>query len=524
MSAASQRFLRLSVFLLLSLVATAPALAANLMVIKASKSDVSPPIRTLTGKAAAASGGEIHLPNPTGPALTNSKADPVLQQPIGSLTGVTQGPNFMGQSADDNRGLLNGIAYVPPDTNAAVGAKQVVQTVNVSFAVYDKRTGAIQLGPQLIGAIWSGFGGLCETSNGGDPVVLYDHLVNRWIVSQLGYDNTFADNYQCVAVSTSSDATGSYYRYAFPFGALFNDYPKFGVWPDAYYYSANMFTSKFLGALACALDKNAMLAGKPAAMVCFQNDPSVASLLPADLDGATLPAAGAPEPFVGIADTGHLNVFRMHVDFANPANSSFIGTQVGVAPFNEICARAVSVACVPEPSPGENVDGLSDRLMFRLAYRNFGDHESLVVNHTVAGGPLAAVRWYEIRNPAAPYVYQQGTVYDPNVDYWMGSVAMDKAGDVALGFSASGQKLYPSVYAVARAAGDPLGSMSGPLVLSPGGGVQLNNSYKRWGDYSSMSVDPSDDCTFWYSQEYYDTSGTIKWATRIASFKFNSCK
>lgn len=516
---------RLGAFLAFSLSFLTPSFATGMRVVHSTRHDVSAPLRNLTGKApAAAPEKQMHEPRSTGPALTSGKADPVAQQPIGSLAGVTQGLNFMGQSADDNRALLNGIAYVPPDTNAAVGAKQIVQTVNVSMAVYDKRTGALQLGPQLIGAVWSGFGGLCETSNGGDPVVLYDHLANRWIISQLGFNNSFSDNYQCVAVSTTADATGSYYRYAFPFGALFNDYPKFGIWPDAYYYSANMYGSKFLGALACALDKNAMLAGKPVAMICFQNDPSVASLLPADLDGKTLPPAGEPEPFVGIADTGHLNVFGFHADFANPSNSTFTGTQIAVAPFSEICARAVSLACVPEPSPGENVDALSDRLMFRLAYRNLGDHESLVVNHTVAGGPLAAVRWYEIRNPAAPFVYQQGTVYDPSVDYWLGSAAMDKTGDIALGFSASGQKLYPSVYTVARAAGDPLGSMSGPLVLSPGGGVQLNNSFKRWGDYSSMSVDPADDCTFWFAQEYYDTSGTIKWTTRIASFKFNNCK
>ena len=518
-------FARLGLFLAFSLAFLTPSFAATMLVVQASHMDVSAPIKTLKGKGPSGnSDKEAREPRSTGPALTNAKGDPVAQQPIGSLVGVTQGLNFVGQSADDNRALLNGIAYVPPDTNAAVGAKQIVQTVNVSFAVYDKGTGALQLGPQLIGAIWSGFGGLCETSNGGDPVVLYDHLANRWIISQLGFDNSFSDNYQCVAVSTSSDATGSYYRYAFPFGALFNDYPKFGAWPDAYYYSANMFTNKFLGALACALDKNAMLQGQPAAMICFQNPSSVSTLLPGDLDGKNLPPAGEPESFVGIADTQHLNVFSFHVDFATPSNSTFAGVQIPVANFSEICARATSVSCVQEPSPGENVDGLSDRLMFRLAYRNLGDHESLVVNHTVAGGPLAAVRWYEIRNPAAPFVYQQGTVYDPSVDYWLGSVAMDKTGDIALGFSASGQKLYPSVYAVARAAGDPLGTMSGPLVLSPGGGVQLANSYKRWGDYSSMSVDPSDDCTFWYAQEYYDVSGTIKWTTRLASFKFNACK
>ncbi|MGZ4815055.1 MAG: hypothetical protein ACXVZV_06590, partial [Terriglobales bacterium] len=178
---------------------------------------------------------------------------------------------------------------------------------------------------------------------------------------------------------------------------------------------------------------------------------------------------------------------------------------------------------IPQPSPGENVDGLSDRVMFRFAYRNFGDHESLVVNHTIKGGALAGVRWYEIRNPAAPYVYQQSTVVDPDVNYWLGSIGMDHSGNIALGFSASGQRLFPSVYVAGHTATDSLGAMFGPLVLVNGSGVQVQ-SYKRWGDYSSMTVDPTDDCTFWYTNEYYATTGSFNWSTRIGSFKFDSCK
>ena len=171
------------------------------------------------------------------------------------------------------------------------------------------------------------------------------------------------------------------------------------------------------------------------------------------------------------------------------------------------------------------MDGLSDRVMFRLAYRNFGDHESLVVNHTIAGGVLAGVRWYEIRNPGGvfPTVFQQGTIVDPVVDYWLGSVAMDKIGNLALGFSASGRKLPPSIYVAGRAPGDTLGVLSGPLVIAGGIGVQVQ-SFKRWGDYSSMEMDPTDDCTFWYTNEYYPVTGSFAWSTRIGSFRFNSCK
>ena len=506
------------------------ASAASMIVINPAKSDVSAPLASMVGATTASASASPQAPyaQATGPIVSSGKSDPVAQQLSTALTAVSPGLAFDGQSADDQRALL-GYSYIPPDTNGAVGAKQYVQTVNVTFAVYDKSTGSLQLGPALLSDVWAGFGGLCETQEGGDPVVLYDQIANRWIITQLAYNGSLTQNFQCIAVSQTSDATGRYNRYAYPFGSSLNDYPKFGVWPDGYYYSANMFavagSFTFTGALACAFDRSAMLHGKAASAICFQNSPAVASILPANLDGSTLPPSGAPDTFVGIADGTDLNVFQLHADFGTPANSTFTGTTVPVAPFNEICARATDSACIPQPSPGERVDGLGDRLMYRLAYRNFGDHESLVVNHTIAGGPLAAVRWYEIRSPRkAPFVYQEGTVYDPTNNYWMGSIAMDKVGNAALGFSASSASLFPSILAAGRHAGDPLGSMQGPLLLQAGAGVQLPNSYHRWGDYSSMAIDPADDCTFWYTQEFYKASGIINWATRVSSFKFASCQ
>ncbi len=329
-----------------------------------------------------------------------------------------------------------------------------------------------------------------------------------------------------MAVSTTSDATGSYNRYAFslPAGA-FPDYPKVDVWPHGYYASFNIFSPSFAGALACAYDRSNMLAGNPATAICFQEPKSVGSLLPSDLDSKTPPAPGEPNFFVDLADSTHLNLFRFHVDFANPSNSSFSGpTLIGVAPFSELCARATDRACIPQPSPGERVDSLGDRLMYRLAYRNFGDHESLVATHSVEGGAFSGVRWYEIRNPgSSPFLFQQGTVVDPSLDYWMGSIAMDKAGNIALGFSVSSDSVDPSVAVVGRIPSDPLNTMEAPLFLVNGTGVQVN-SFKRWGDYSSMSVDPEDGCTFWYSQEYYKTTGGFNWSTRIAAFNFDSCK
>jgi hypothetical protein len=511
--------------------APAHAVAANPLVIQELKHDLSPPLRDLAPSAQPNPGADRQtlVAQPTRPALTNSQFDPVAHQPTAPLSGVSTVLNFDGQSANDNRNLL-GFAFVPPDTNGAVGETQFVQIVNVTLAVYDKSTGAVLLGPETINTVWEGFGGTCEAGNGGDPVVLYDQLAGRWLVSQLQFNGNFTSNQQCVAVSTTSDATGSYNRYVFDFGAQLPDYPKFGVWPDAYYYTANIFapmggTFSFLGARACAFDRAAMLAGSAATRICFQNPPSIASLLPSDFDGSTLPPAGQPNFFVDIADSSDLNLFQFHVDFADPTSSTFTGpVLIPVAPFNEICARAITLACIAEPPPGEKVDGIADRLMFRLAYRNFGDHESLVANHTIKGGALAGVRWYEIRSPgSSPFVFQQGTVVNPDTDFWMGSIAMDKAGNIALGFSASSHDLNPSVFAVGRAPSDPLGTMAGPTVLVSGGGVQ-KNSFKRWGDYSSMAIDPKDDCTFWYTQEYYKTSGSFNWSTRITAFKFDSCK
>jgi len=486
------------------------------------RQDVSADLRDMAKAAPQSAGAQSQqapVALPTGPALTNSRPDPVAQQSAGTLSNLATVLNFDGQNDNDTLNLL-GVKYVPPDTNGAVGSSQFVQIVNVTLAVYDKKTGSIVLGPALISSVWNGFGGPCETGNGGDPVVLYDQLANRWFISQLQFGST--GNQECMAVSAGSDATGSYHRYEFDFGSDFPDYPKFAVWPDAYYSSQNMFTPKFTGARACALDRAAMLIGDPATMICFQT--TTASLLPSNLDGSTLPAAGQPNVFASIADSSNLNIFKFHVDFAHPRNSILGGpTLIPVAPFSEICARASDTACIPEPTPGERVDGLGDRLMFRLAYRNFGDHESLVVNHTVKGGALAGVRWYEIRSPfSVPFVFQQGTVVDPDTNFWMGSIAMDGAGNIALGFSASSKALDPSVFVVGRAPADPPGTMTGPAVLVYGGGVQ-ERSFKRWGDYSSMAIDPSDDCTFWYTQEYYKTTGSFNWSTRISAFKFDSC-
>jgi hypothetical protein len=451
---------------------------------------------------------EIEAPLP-GPPLPGSGApsgpDSVLQTATLPLVNTVTGLNFGGVGAN---------GYVPPDTNGSVGATQYMQITNVKFAVYDKTNGSILLGPALINTIWKGFGGDCETSgDGGDPALLWDKAGQRWVVSQL------SGNYAswCMAVSQSSDATGSYYRYAFSSGGNLDDYPKLGVWPDAYYRSTNTFNSgrSFIGANACAFDRALMLTGGAANEICFQQNTSVFGLLPSDLDGSTAPPSGEPDFFVELLDTTHLGLFKFHVDFSNPANSTFKGpTSIAVASYNEASG-------IPQPSGGSSLDSLGDRLMFRLAYRNFGDHEALVVTHSVTAGSVVGTRWYEVRSPnGTPSLLQQGT-FSPDSTYrWMGSVAMDQAGDIALGYSVSSSSVDPGIRYTGRVPSDPTGTMETEASLIEGTGVESGTS--RWGDYSSMSVD-TDDCTFWYTTEYMTSAGGSSWSTRIGSFKFSSC-
>jgi hypothetical protein len=300
----------------------------------------------------------------------------------------------------------------------------------------------------------------------------------------------------------------------------FPDYPKLGVWPDAYYMSFNMFGRRFLGANACAMDRAKMLAGAAATMQCFQQSSSVASLLPSDLDGTTVAPAGSPAFFVNVGSNS-LNLWKFHVDFTAPANSTFIGpTNLPVAAFTPACNGG---ACIPQLGTNQSLDSLADRLMYRLAYRNFGNHDSLVVNHSVTAGSGVGIRWYELQNPNTnPVVFQQGT-YAPTSDFrWMGSIAMDSAGDIAVGYSASSSSIHPAIRYTGRTPADPLGVLQVESSIIEGTGSQLSG-LSRWGDYSSMSVDPVDDCTFWYTTEYLKIDGTFNWNTRIASFKFPGC-
>jgi len=507
----------------------APLLAQNpgVEVSSAVRQDTSPPLWSMS---ASSPGTEQRREKPLKPIPQNvmqtNGADTAVQQTVGPLIAGTATVNVAGVGQGD---YSFSDQYAPPDTNGAIGATQYVQWVNANFAVFDKVTGAVAAGfPKAGNAPWAGFGGGCEINNDGDPIVQYDKLANRWILTQFSVSSL--PYLQCVAVSTTSDATGSYNRYAFSYGnTQFPDYPKVGVWPDGYYISYNIFNNaqSFGGSKVCAFNRSAMLTGAAATQQCFQLSTAYGGLLPSDLDGTTAPPAGTPNYFLNYG-TNSLNVWKFHVDWVTSANTTLTGpTSVSVANFTPACGGG---ACITQPGTNQQVDSLADRLMYRLAYRNFGTYGSLVVNHSVTVGnnkhnAVSGIRWYELRiAPAngAVSVFQQGTFSPDNNHRWMGSIAMDKAGNMLVGYSVSSGSVFPSIRYTGRLITDPVGTLQTESTFWAGSGAQLRN-LSRWGDYSSMTVDPVDDCTFWYTNEYLKANGTFNWSTRIASFKFNSC-
>ena len=448
--------------------------------------------------------------------------DPVLQHTTVGLAPTLAAPTASGLNFD---GLGNGIAGftvtgAPPDTNGAVGATQYVQWVNTSFAVYSKSTGALLKGPVAGNTLFTANEVLTHCTYNGDPIALYDKLAGRWVLTQ--FQVSVTPFLQCVAVSQTSDATGAYNLYSFSY-SNFNDYPKLGVWSDAYYITFNMFnntTGAFVGADLCAYDRAKMLAGQAATQVCFQQGTSIGGVLPADIDGTTAPPAGSPN-YMLFFGSNRLNLLKFHVNFTTPSSSTLTGpTAITVAAFTPLCNGGT---CVQQAGTTNRLDSLADRLMYRLGYRNLGTKESLYVTHSVVAGTSGGVRWYEINNPnGTPTVAQQST-YAPDSSYrWMGSIAMDQAGNMAMGYSVSSSTLNPSIRVTGRLATDPASTMQAETSVIAGTGSQTG-TLTRWGDYSAMTVDPVDDCTFWYTTEYLKASGTFNWSTRIANFKYSTC-
>jgi hypothetical protein len=453
-------------------------------------------------------------------------ADPVIQSAPGVAAAPTLGAGFdgIGQGFSGPQGTFT-VTGAPPDTNAAVGSTQVVEIVNTAFAVFSK-TGTVQYGPAATNTLFSGFGGACQTTNDGDGVVRYDALANRWVITQFANVQTSGPFFECVAVSQTSDATGAWNRYSFQY-ASFPDYPKLSVWPDAYYVTYNLFNAAgtvFQGAEDCAMDRAAMLAGTTATQQCFTTSTSFGGLLGADFEGGTAPPAGEANTVIALGTTSTtLASWKFHVDWTTPANSTFTGPiNISVASYTAACGT--SGTCIPQSGTTRQLDSLSDRVMFRLSYRNYGDHEALVTNHSVTSGSSVGVRWYELRGlPGTPTVFQQGTFAPDATFRWMGSIAQDRVGNFGLGYSASSSSIHPQIRVTGRLAGDATGTMTqGESTVVAGAGSQTG-TLSRWGDYSSMVVDPADGCTFWYAQEYIPANGTFNWRTHLNSFTLPNC-
>ena len=461
--------------------------------------------------------------------------DPVEQSSPGPESSIVPGLSVLGL---DNAQACN---CQPPDTNAAVGDNQVVEWVNIAYAVYDKTTGNMEAGPIAGNLLWQSLGGRCAQFNDGDIIAQWDRTAHRWMLTQ----NVFHSPYDaCVAVSTSNDALGTYYLYQFPLSNGFPDYPKWGIWPTGYFQTNNANTAQ-----VCAYNSAKLLVGDPTAeQICVNTSRNDFSLLPGDLDSNVLPPAGQDEFFIGsyLADpnNSHLYLYSMHPVYSNPSQTTFTGNNlanpISVPAYNPYCP--LSEFCVPQKDTTQKVDALGDRLMYRFAYWDDGalshvspntrrlPQQHWYVNHVVtASGGQAAVRWYEFRANVRTStindvrLFQSGTFAPDSNNRWMGSIAQDKQGNVALGYSLSSTSVYDSIYVAGRTTTDPVGQLEAEVPLTVGTGSQ--SSGQRWGDYSSMMIDGSDGCTFWYTTEYYIVpAGGAQWQTRLNSFKFNGCQ
>ena len=481
--------------------------------------DVSPPLRDLVKTVPEKADNSWKVIKNYFKTARNNKnlppdwTDPALQTSYNyRITSDSTIQNFEGNN--------NTQGYDPPDTYGQVGLNHYFQIVNCHFSIYDK-TGNKLLGPTSNATIWNG---MPHNMNGGDGIVLYDAAADRWLVAQLSYPSGY--NYEMIAVSQTNDPTGSWYRWEYAFNEL-PDYPKFGVWQDAYYMAVNRFGSGFSGTGQCAFDRNAMIAGDPSAQMIYFTLPSsnhAFGFLPSSCDGA-FPPAGTPNYYVYMHDgPDYLGVYEFHADFVTPDSSTFGNYhQLPVNSFNS------NLSGIPQKGTSVPDNTLSDRLMYRCQFRVFNDHWSMVTNHTVnVGSNRGGIRWYELQkhDTAAWAIHQQST-YAPadGMSRWMGSVALDTLGNIGLGFSISSSTTYPAIKFTGRFYNDSLNEMTLPEkgIFYGTGSNNANdgNGGSRWGDYSTMTVDPADGTTFWYSQEYLTTMGS-GWHTRIASFNLAS--
>ena len=474
-------------------------------------------------------------------AAREGNLDPLL------LTPAVLGPSGPQPNIKSFDGInaRQGGGWSPPDISGAVGPDDYIQMVNTAIAAYQK-DGTVRWGPIPINLLWKGSGGSappesckkkCETANTGDPVVRHDRLANRWLVSQFTYPEA---NCMCMAISKGPKPSQSeWHLYAFdtvtPTGdSVTPDYPKIGVWPDGYY----MGTQRGFpddGVDVWVFERSKMLAGQPARQVQFSIAPPSLFPMPSDLDGVP-PPQGAPNVFMRHVDGGlwggddRLELFEFAVNWNDPAASTFkLVSSLQTAPFEAVlCGDKFGGFCAPQPGTAQKLETLPAWLMWRAQYRNSGRYQTLVANHTVNadGKGRAGIRWYELRKESSGgnwTIYQQGTHSPDAAHRFMGSIAMDQGGNIALGYSVSSDVVFPSIRVATRRPGDPLGTMAqGEITLLTGAGAQIGES--RWGDYTTMDVDPTVPCTFWYTNMYYEANPSKgDWRTRIIRFQIPGC-
>ncbi len=441
--------------------------------------------------------------------------DPILQDtPVGqTMPGLIR--SFDGIS------MASGGSGWPPDTVGDAGYAHYIQAVNTSIAIFDKAAGNL-IAAFTFNDFFAGTNTPCDYNNHGDPVVVYDRLAQRWLISDFSINSPY---YECIAVSKTNDpVSGGWYFYAVKISTnAINDYPKVGVWNDAYVITFNMFGQPgdvWGGAQVWAFEKARMLNGQKIQAVSFaiSAESGYGGLLPSHALSA--PAAGSPSYVATVNAPNQLLIWKLQPNWSSPASSTFSTTPYVVSIANYALADSV-----PQPGVSDLLDSLSPRPMMQLIFRRANGVESLWLNHTVTNRGVGAIRWYEVRSlSGSPTLYQQGT-YQPDSNHrWMGSLAVDQDGNLAVGYSISSETIYPGIRYTGRLAGEIPGQLpQGENVLINGSGSQTGvSASNRWGDYSAMSVDPGDDCTFWYTTEYYSVTGA-NWRTRVGSFKYPSC-
>jgi hypothetical protein len=425
----------------------------------------------------------------------------------------------------------------PSDNSLAVGPDHIVQTVNSRMAVFTKKgkrfdtTGRVLSGPANTNAIFKDFGGPCETYNNGDAVVRYDQLAGRWLLVMPIFrrlEPPHALHAMCYAVSAGADPLGPYHRYEFQ-RTLFPDYPRPAIWTDGYYVPTST-GDEVIQKHVCVVDRAKMLKGEPATEQCIVID-GVNFLNNADIDGQALPPSGAPNVMMaaggtqlkGILEDDGIFVWQVHVDWRDPSKTRAVGPKkIAVAPYRYLCGGQLT-NCVPQSGSERRLDAQGDKIMPRLVYRRVNGHESIVAVHSVntaAGG--GGVRWYEFRIDRAREVtlFQQGTYAPDALFRWMASPAMDRSGNIGIGYSFGGGSHFAGQRFAGRLASDPPGRLTlRETVLVEGEAAQ---NVMRWQDYSQTAVDPSDDCTIWYVGDYIKKDAA-SYSSRIGAFRMPGC-